>query len=65
MTMGPREMRALREGAHPDSSIVAWARFGDAWSLVHHNLFRATKDATRSMRRLGESLRRHDDEVDS
>lgn len=50
MTIGPREMTARRTGA--SSSAIRWARTGDQWSLAHHNLYRATKDATAAIRRL-------------
>lgn len=54
--MGPREMRALRLG-HGDR-MRRWARIQDQWDLAHHNLYRATKRATRSTQQLHDAVER-------
>lgn len=52
--IGPREMQAMRAGR--SDSAIRWARITDRWDLVHHNLFRATKDSTIAMENLSEQL---------
>jgi hypothetical protein len=60
MTIGPREMAALRAVVGPitvrDERVIRWARIGDQWSMAHHNLFRACRSTGNSFRKLADAL---------
>lgn len=63
MSIGPREFAARQLLPNPpytdaERRRILWAKIQDDWSMAHHNLHRATRSATRSLERLGETLRR-------